>query len=48
VAEPNATSKLDQTYAQIKAVLEAAMLDVDAITPDGYNFAPLAPLVKCP
>jgi 5-methylthioadenosine/S-adenosylhomocysteine deaminase len=47
VAEPNAASKLDQTYVQIKAILEAALTDVDAITPDGYDFAPLAPLVKC-
>ncbi|CAN5924944.1 hypothetical protein BH11MYX4_BH11MYX4_12600 [soil metagenome] len=47
VAEATATSKLDQTYAQIKAILEAAMVDVDALTPDGYDFAPLAPLVKC-
>lgn len=47
VAETTSTSKLDQTYAQIKAILEAAMTDVDALTPDGYNFAPLAPLVKC-
>lgn len=47
VAETTATSKLDQTLVQIKSALEAAMLDVDAITPDGYDFAPLAPLVKC-
>ena len=47
VAETTATTKLDQTYAQIKAILEAAMTDVDALTPDGYDFTPLAPLVKC-
>jgi cytosine/adenosine deaminase-related metal-dependent hydrolase len=48
VAEATVTSKLDQTYAQIKAALEAAMLDVDALTAgDGFDFAPLAPLVKC-
>ena len=48
VAETATTTKLDQTLAQIKAALEAAMVDVDSITPDdGYNFAPLAPLVKC-
>jgi len=42
-------NKLDQTYAQIKSALEQAMLDVDAQTPsDGWSFAPLAPLVKCP
>ncbi|MBS2014756.1 MAG: amidohydrolase family protein [Deltaproteobacteria bacterium] len=47
VAESTTTSKLGQTYAEIKAALEAALVDVDAITPDGYDFAPLAPLVKC-
>lgn len=47
VAETTTTTKLDQTHAQIKAALEAALLDVDALTPDGYDFAPLAPLVKC-
>lgn len=48
VAESTTTSKLDQTYTQIKAVLEAAMVDVDAQTPgDGFNFAPLAPVVNC-
>jgi 5-methylthioadenosine/S-adenosylhomocysteine deaminase len=47
VAETTATSKLDQTLVQIKAALEAAMLDVDALSPDGFDFAPLAPLVKC-
>mgnify|MGYP003381228112 CR=1 FL=1 len=41
-------SKLDQTYVQIKAALEAAMVDVDLRTPaDGFNFAPLAPVVNC-
>lgn len=47
VAEATATTKLDQTLVQIKSALEAAMVDVDAVTPDGYDFAPLAPLVKC-
>ncbi|MDB4943702.1 MAG: hypothetical protein JWP97_3236 [Labilithrix sp.] len=47
VAEDSAASKLNQTHAMIKAALEAALTDVDAVTPDGYDFAPLAPLVKC-
>jgi len=49
VAEPGGANKLDQTLAQIKQVLEDALVEVDALTPaDGYSFAPLAPLVKCP
>ncbi len=49
VALPQATDKLDQTYAQIKAALEKALTDADAqTTSDGWNFAPLTPLVKCP
>jgi cytosine/adenosine deaminase-related metal-dependent hydrolase len=49
VALPQATDKLDQTYAQIKAALEKALVDADALTTsDGWNFAPLTPLVKCP
>jgi cytosine/adenosine deaminase-related metal-dependent hydrolase len=48
VAEASGANKLGQTHAEIKAALEAAMLDVDALTTaDGFNFAPLAPLVKC-
>jgi hypothetical protein len=48
VATTDATNKLNQTYAQIKAALEQAMIDVDAQTPsDGHNFAPVAPIVKC-
>ncbi len=48
VAEPNSADKLGQTYAQIKTALEAALVDVDAVTKaDGFDFAPLAPLVKC-
>jgi cytosine/adenosine deaminase-related metal-dependent hydrolase len=48
-AQTDTTSKLNQTYAQIKGALEQAMLDADAQTPtDGWNFAPLAPLVRCP
>jgi cytosine/adenosine deaminase-related metal-dependent hydrolase len=48
VATSATTDKLNQTYAQIKASLEAAMTDVDSVTPtDGFNFAPLAPLDHC-
>jgi hypothetical protein len=48
VATTTTTSKLGQTYADITAALSQAMLDVDAQTPgDGFNFAPLTPLVKC-
>ena len=48
VAEASANDKLSQTFAEIKAALEAAMLAADAQTPgDGYSFAPLAPLAKC-
>ena len=42
------TDKLDQTYAQIQAALDQALTDADAQTPaDGWNFAPLTPLVTC-
>lgn len=47
VAESSGASKLGQTYAQIKGAIETALGDVDALTPDGYDFAPLTPLVKC-
>jgi hypothetical protein len=49
IATSDASNKLDQTYAQIKAALETAMTAADAQTPaDGFTFAPLTPLVKCP
>jgi hypothetical protein len=49
VATTDATNKLDETYAEIKSTLEQALTDADAqTTGDGWNFAPLAPLVKCP
>ena len=49
VATADTTNKLNQTYAEIKAALEKALTDADAQTPaDGYDFAPLTPLVKCP
>jgi cytosine/adenosine deaminase-related metal-dependent hydrolase len=49
IATSDASNKLNQTYADIKSALEAALSAADAQTPtDGYSFAPLAPLVKCP
>jgi 5-methylthioadenosine/S-adenosylhomocysteine deaminase len=49
VATSTASDKLDQTFAQIKSALEQALLDADQQTlADGYTFAPLAPLYKCP
>jgi cytosine/adenosine deaminase-related metal-dependent hydrolase len=53
VAEAATTDKLDQTYAQIKAALEAALTDADAVRDpalyggSAFTFAPLAPLAKC-
>jgi len=48
-ATATAANKLDQTYAQIEAALGQALTDADAQTPgDGFNFAPLTPLVTCP
>ncbi len=48
VAEAKTEDKFGQTYAEIKATLEAAMVDMDAVRPPGgNNFAPLVPLVKC-
>ncbi|MCA9581183.1 MAG: amidohydrolase family protein [Myxococcales bacterium] len=48
VATTSTEDKLDQTYADVKGVLEQALLDVDAASQeDGWNFAPLTPLVRC-
>lgn len=48
VAENSSADKLGQTLADIETVLQKALVDVDAATPeDGWNFAPLTPLVKC-
>jgi len=49
VSDPTATKdKLNQTYDQIKTILEAAMVDMDAVRPPGGNpFAPVAPIVAC-
>lgn len=42
-------NKLQQTYAEIKGLLEQAMNDVDAVRPAdiGGNFSPVAPTVAC-
>ena len=51
VTEPGKTAdKLNQTYAQIHAILEAAMKDMDTVRPAGIgpNFSPVAPVVACP
>lgn len=48
VAEEATADKLGQTYAEIKATLESALVDVDAVSGAGHPFAPLAPLVHCP
>jgi 5-methylthioadenosine/S-adenosylhomocysteine deaminase len=48
VATTSTANKLNQSFAQIKAALDQAMTDADAQTPgDGFQFAPLAPLVSC-
>jgi len=47
VAQSSGFDKLNQTYAQIKAVLEQAMVDADAQTGGAPHFAPLTPLVRC-
>ena len=48
VATSSSANKLSQTYAEIRATLTQALLDADAQTPnDGYDFAPLTPLVRC-
>ena len=50
VARPGATTdKLDETYAQIQTMLEQGLEVADQqTTGDGFTFAPLTPLVKCP
>ena len=47
-ATSDPANKLGQTSAQIEAALGQALTDADALTPDGFNFSPLTPLVKCP
>jgi len=47
-ATGSSADKLDQTVGQIGASLSQALGVADALTPDGYDFSPLAPLVTCP
>jgi 5-methylthioadenosine/S-adenosylhomocysteine deaminase len=49
VAEAGGTAenKLGQTYADIVAELEQALVDYDALDITEWNFAPLTPLVRC-
>ena len=50
VVEPGKTTdKLDQTYAKIHDILEAAMKDIDTVRPAGIggNFSPVAPVLAC-
>ena len=49
VATSSTANKLDQTYAQITGALGDALTLSDSLTPDdGFDFAPLTPLVTCP
>ncbi len=49
VATSGTTDKLNQTYAQLQTTLEQALEVADQqTTSDGWNFAPLTPIVKCP
>jgi len=40
--------KLEQTYAEFEGILQTAMVDFDELDISEWNFAPIAPLVKCP
>ena len=46
-AQATGANKLDQTAAQIEAALGTALTLADSLTPDGFDFAPLAPLARC-
>ena len=48
VSEGFATDKLNQTYVEIEAALQSALVDIDAVSGAAHPFAPLAPLVHCP
>ena len=47
VATTSTTNKLNQTLVEITTALETALTVSDAQTNDGFNFAPLTPLVRC-
>jgi cytosine/adenosine deaminase-related metal-dependent hydrolase len=50
VAEPGGTAsnKLGQTFAEITQTLESELSTYDAMNLSEWDFAPIAPLVKCP
>ena len=50
VAETSTADKLNQTYEQIRSILEAALADYDTNVLGGTSppFSPLAPLTSCP
>ena len=43
-----ATNKFEQTFAEITTILETELAGYDAMDFSQWDFAPLAPLVKCP
>ena len=47
-ATASSTDKLGQTKVEIESALQTALTLADSLTPDGFDFAPLAPLVRCP
>ena len=48
VAKASTADKFDQTLTQIEGALGDALTLADSLTPDdGWNFAPLTPLVTC-
>jgi len=49
IVTSDTANKLGQSYGDIKAALEKALTDADAQTEgDGFTFAPLTALVRCP
>jgi hypothetical protein len=42
-----ATNKLGQSFADIRASLDAGLAAYDALDLSPYNFAPITPIVKC-
>lgn len=47
-AETGTTQKLNQTFAQYKGALDAALTSYDASGAAALPFSPIAPLTKCP
>jgi hypothetical protein len=46
-ATTDTANKFNQTYQDIKSALEQALAVADQQTPDGFDFSPLAPIVRC-